>query len=293
MRSLNPDQLRTFLAVVETGSLSAAARRLNLTQPAISLQIRELEARTGVPLLERLGRRTAPTAAGETLVVHARRIAAEIDAALEAMRRHREGALGRVRLGAGLSFATYLLPVVLKRLRATRPDLEVTVAVGTAEDIARRLLANDFDLAVVTLPVDDRGLDVELLRQDAALAVFPAGTPLPDAVTPQDVARFPLILDERRSRVALSTTAWFEAGGVRPKPIMELGSFTAIRSMVEAGLGASIMMPDIVADAAGRMETRPLDPPLVIRLAIIQRQGQPHDPVLDLARAALRTLATA
>jgi len=293
MRSLNPDQLRTFLAVVETGSLSAAARRLNLTQPAISLQIRELEARAGVPLLERLGRRTAPTAAGETLVVHARRIAAEIDAALEAMRRHRDGALGRVRLGSGLSVATYLLPTVLKRLRATRPDLEITVAVGTAEDIARRLLANDFDLAIINLPVDDRGLDVELLRQDAAVAVFPAGAELPDTVTPADVARFPLILDERRSRLAMLTAAWFEAGGLRPKPVMELGSFTAIRSMVEAGLGASIMMPDIVADVADRVAIRPLNPPLLLRLAIIQRQGQPHDPALELARAALRTLATA
>ena len=293
MRSLNPDQLRTFLTVVETGSFSAAARRLNLTQPAISLQIRELEARAGVPLLERIGRRTAPPAAGETLVVHARRIAAEIDAALAAMRRHRDGALGRVRLGSGLSVATYLLPTVLKRLRASRPDLEVTVVVGTAEDIARRLLANDFDLAVVNLPVDDRGLDVELLRQDAAVAVFPAGAELPATVTPADVARFPLILDERRSRLATLTAAWFEAGGLRPRPVMELGSFTAIRSMVEAGLGASIMMPDIVADVAGRVVVRALDPPLLLRLAIIQRQGQPHDPALELARAALRTLATA
>lgn len=292
MRSLNPDQLRTFLTVVEIGSLSAAARQLNLTQPAVSLQIRELEGRAGVPLVERIGRRTAPTAAGETMVVHARRIATEIDAALEAMRRHRDGARGRVRLGSGLSFATYMLPAVLKRLRASGPALEVTVAVGTAEDIARRLLANDFDLAVLNLPVDDRGLEVELLREDAAVAVFPAGTDLPATVTPADVARFPLILDERRSRLAILTAAWFEAGGLRPKPAMELGSFTAIRSMVEAGLGAAIMMPDIVADVADRVVLRPLDPPLLLRVAMVQRQGQPHDPALELARAALRTLAT-
>lgn len=293
MRSLNPDQLRTFLSVVERGSFSAAARHLNLTQPAISLQIRELEGRLGVTLLERVGRRTTPTAAGETLVVHARRIAAEIDAALEALRRHRDGTLGRVRLGSGASIATYLLPGVLKRLRDRCPDLDVTVAVGTAEDIARRLLANDFDLGVVILPVDERGLEVEPLRQEKAVAVFPAGTALPDEITPDDMARFPLILDERRSRLAMLTAAWFEAGGVTPKPVMELGSFAAIRSMVVAGMGASIVMPATATDIADRVATRPLNPPLELRLAIIQRQGQPDDPALEHTRAALRSLANA
>ncbi|HEY0834527.1 MAG TPA: LysR family transcriptional regulator [Azospirillum sp.] len=292
MRSLNPDQLRTFLSVVEFGSFSAAARRLNLTQPAVSLQIRELEARLGVPLLDRMGRRAVPTPAGETLVVHARRIAAEIDAALEAVRRHREGALGRVRLGSGASVAGYLLPRVLKTLRDSRPDLEVTVRVGTADTIVRGLLDGDFDLAVVTLPVDERGLDIEPLRVDAAVAVFPAGTVVPDVVTPADLARFPLILDERPSRQRTHTRAWFEAGGITPKPAMELGSNDAVRAMVAAGMGVSIMTPDTVADLGGRVVTRPLDPPVMRRIAIGQRHGQPDDPALRLLRAALRTLAT-
>lgn len=291
MRSLNPDQLRTFLAVVELGSFSAAGKRLNLTQPAISLQIRELEGRLGMALLDRVGRRTIPTAAGETLIMHAHRILSEIDAAHEALRRHREGSLGRVRLGSGTSIAAYLLPRALKRLRDDRPDLDITIAVGTTEDVARRLRANDVDLGIVTLPVDERGLEVEPLLEETAVAIFPVGLDLPDTVTPADLARFPLVLDERRSRLATLTAAWFEAGSVRPKPVMELGSYTAIRAMVAAGMGASIVMPDIVAGMEEQVQTRPLEPLLLLRLAIIQRQGQPDDPALALARAALRRLA--
>ncbi|HYH19837.1 MAG TPA: LysR family transcriptional regulator [Azospirillum sp.] len=291
MRSLNPDQLRTFLSVVDLGSFSAAARRLNLTQPAVSLQIRELEGRLGVPLLDRMGRRAVPTPAGETLVGHARRIIAEIDAALEALRRHREGALGRVRLGSGASIAAYLLPRVLKALRDSRPDLEVVVRVGTADTIVRGLLAGEFDLAVLTLPVDERGLSVEPLRADPLIAVFPAGTALPDAVTPAEFARFPLILDERPTRQRALTLAWLQAGGITPRPVMELGSNDAVRAMVAAGMGASIMTPDTVADLGARVVARPLDPPVLRRIAIGQRHGQPDDPALRLLREALRTLA--
>ena len=81
MRSLNLDQLRALTEVAALGSFSAAARRLNLTQPAISLQIRELEARWGLRLIERLGKKTQATAPGLQLIEHARRIASECEAA--------------------------------------------------------------------------------------------------------------------------------------------------------------------------------------------------------------------
>ena len=86
MRSLNPDQIRTLLEITELGSLTAAARRLNVTQPAISLQVRELEQRLGVRLVERLGKRAFATAAGREVIEHARRIFVETEALTVAMR---------------------------------------------------------------------------------------------------------------------------------------------------------------------------------------------------------------
>ena len=117
MRSLNLDQLRTLTEVVTCGSFSAAARRLNLTQPAVSLQIRELETRLGVRLVERLGKQAHATEPGRELVQAARRILEECGALEQAMRRYRQGWLGRVRVGTTLTALTYRLPAIACQAR--------------------------------------------------------------------------------------------------------------------------------------------------------------------------------
>ena len=106
MRSLNLDQLRALLEVVERGSFSAAARHLHLTQPAISLQIRELERRFGVQLIERLGKQAHATVPGQALVAVARRIFEECEHADAVMRRFCDGWIGHVRVGTTLSAMT-------------------------------------------------------------------------------------------------------------------------------------------------------------------------------------------
>src|ERR1700747_57693 len=109
MRSLNLDQLRTFVEVVsQGGNFSAAGRQLNLTQPAVSLQVRELERRFGVRLVERVGRRAYPTAPGRDLADYAGRIFNDCETVDSMMRRFREGWLGRVRIGTGLSALIYV-----------------------------------------------------------------------------------------------------------------------------------------------------------------------------------------
>src|SRR5262245_16362485 len=117
MRSLNLDQLRTLTEVIELGSFSAAARRLNLTQPAVSQQIRELERRFGVRLIERMGKQAHATAPGRELVDAAQRIFRDCDLAEAAMRRFRDRWIGRVHIGTTNTAMTYLLPPILRRLR--------------------------------------------------------------------------------------------------------------------------------------------------------------------------------
>src|SRR4029077_7575987 len=129
------------------------AEKLRLTQPAVSLQIRELEKRIGVQLVERMGKRAYATAAGEELVGHARRLFQETEQALTAMRRHREGRLGRARLGTSVAVCTYLLPPVLAGLRRAHPELEVAITVGTTESVVSHILDNGLDIGVVTMPV--------------------------------------------------------------------------------------------------------------------------------------------
>ena len=95
MRGLNLDHLHAFVEVMERGSFSAAGQRFNLTQPAISLQIQQLERRLGVRLIERVGRRAVPTTAGHTLLTHIRQIDAAVAGAMNALQSHRQGVVGR------------------------------------------------------------------------------------------------------------------------------------------------------------------------------------------------------
>jgi len=130
MRGLNLDQLRTFAAVVDQKSFSGAAARLGVTQPAVSLQVRQLEKRFGVKLIERVGRRAAATAAGAELLTHARDVEAALAAAADAMAPHAKGVAGRVRLGTGATACIYLLPKVLRDLRQRFPALDIVVSTG-------------------------------------------------------------------------------------------------------------------------------------------------------------------
>src|SRR5438105_292817 len=152
MRALRLDQLQTFADIAQLGSFSAAAQRLNLTQPAISLQIKQLERRLGIRIIERIGRRAHLTAAGHDLLAHVHRIRAAVDGAVSAMAEYREKGTGRVRLGTGATACIYLLPPVLRELRRRLPGLQIVVSTGNTPDILKALEANAIDVALVTLP---------------------------------------------------------------------------------------------------------------------------------------------
>src|SRR6185312_7959504 len=130
MRSLNLDQLRAFVEVVSRGSFTAAAKELNLTQPAVTHQIHELEKRFNVPLVERLGKRAHLTQAGERLIEHARQLLDQDARARSSMRRFADGGLGRVRIGTSMTMLMYALPPILQKLKSGHPQMEVQLKAG-------------------------------------------------------------------------------------------------------------------------------------------------------------------
>ena len=172
MRALSLDQLRALVLVAELGGFSRAAERLHLSQSAVSLQIRELETRLGLRLLDRLGKRAHPTAAGLEVIARARALLDGERQVHETARRHRDGWLGRVRIGTGVAVLTYLLPPVLARLARAHRGLEIVLSVGTSADMRRRLLDAEIDLGVLSGPAPERGLDAVALRRDP-LRSFP------------------------------------------------------------------------------------------------------------------------
>jgi DNA-binding transcriptional LysR family regulator len=127
---LNPAHVRTLREIARHGSFSRAAESLRLSQPAVSLHMRQLEARCGTALLERVGKRAFPTPAGAVLLEHAGRAFAELEAAQEALRQLRGVVAGRLRLGTGATASIHLLPPLLRRMRARYPELELIVVTG-------------------------------------------------------------------------------------------------------------------------------------------------------------------
>src|SRR5437773_11836367 len=166
-------RLETLAAVARHGSFSHAARELHLSQPAVSMQVRQLEQALGVPLLERVGKRAFPTKAGEVLLAHAGRARRELDAGLEVVQQLRGVVAGRIRLGTSASFSIYLLPPALRRFRSRYPKTELTVVTGNAPEIARGVVPNDLDVGIVSLPVRERELAVTAFHRHELVAIAP------------------------------------------------------------------------------------------------------------------------
>lgn len=294
MRQLNLDHLHTLRMVATTGGFTAAARRLNLTQSAVSVQIRDLEARMGVRLLDRLGKTAHPTPAGRELLAHADNLLAQAEEAEQALNRYKDGWLGEVRIGASPTALNYHLPPLLAALKRHQPSLILQLTAGTTRSIAERLTRNEIDLGVVSLPVDERNLSVTLLLVEDLVAVFPSDAPRPpDVVTPEVMASQPLLLEVGHAQVKQSIVEWLAAVGDPPKPAMELENLEVIARMVAAGLGTSIIPARVVAERArlGQVLVRPLEPRLQRRLVLVQRADKLSSPAIDVTRAALLQMA--
>jgi DNA-binding transcriptional LysR family regulator len=294
MRNLNLDQLRTFIEVAELGSFSAAAQRLNLSQPAVSVQIRELETRLAVPLIKREGKRAYPTPAGRELLDHANRIFDSTDRAMAAMRRHNDGSLGWVHIGAGPAALHYLLLPILQRLRAEHPTLNLTVSTGTTADIVERMSRNTIDIGFTGLPVDAAQFDVTVVRDMKMVAILPVNDDdLPDVATPREIASRSLIVAPQRSNHAHLARDWLRAAGFDVRQPMEIDNIEAIKRVVAAGLGVAVIPEEAVRVncALEGLAIRPLDPPLALTLGIVQRRDTLDDPALRIVREAIMALA--
>ncbi|GFM75611.1 LysR family transcriptional regulator [Pseudomonas cichorii] len=291
MRRLNLNHLHTFSLVIVHGSFSAAAERLNLTQPAVSLQVRQLEEHLNLRLIERVGKRIKPTSAGSTLLEHVSRIDAVVEDAMLELASHAHGIAGQIAIGTGATACIHLLPPILQDLRRRFPDLDVRVSTGNTDGILKAVEENRLDLALVTLPASGRSLEVTPLLEDEFVAIFASQQdPLPEAFTPKTLSDYPLVVFEAGSSTRLLINEWYLQAGIRIKPVMELGSIEAIKEMVAAGLGYSIVPRMSVAATHHRrgLQVHSLTPGLNRTLGIVLRQDKPVSKALRKVLDALR-----
>jgi len=258
-------QLRTFLAVIEHGGISAAARTLNLTQPAASQQLRELERSLRVRLVDRAG--GVPTSAGSALLAPARRVRAAIDAAEAVAAAQRTGQSGRVRLGTGATACIHLLPRVLAAAKQKMPGLEIVVATGDSGDMLRLVESGDLDLGLVTLPVTpSRGLSVTRLMAEAG-----------ETIAAARLAVLPSILYDRGGSTRAPIDGWFRRAGIAVAPTMQLDSVESIKVLVSNGLGFSIVRAMAVSPPPAGTAIRRLRPALSRVLAVATRREKTID----------------
>src|SRR5450631_3290379 len=204
MRSLNLDQLRTFVEVAKQGSFTAAAKALNLSQPAVTHQVNELESRLKITLLELIGN------AGELLQVERR--------TLENMRRFDDGWLGRVRIGTSMTVLMYALPPILHELKIKHSQLELVLKTGLTANTLQMLKTNELDLGLCALPVTDPAFETTPLFDDELFAILPVDQKnVPKKVTPAFLAGCPLILGNERAALRRTVTDWLALAGPPPK----------------------------------------------------------------------------
>lgn len=285
--------LRTLQAVARFGSFSQAGAHLKLTQPAVSMQIRQLEDGLGVRLLERRGRRVRPTAAGTLLLEHADRALGELARAVERLHALRGVVAGPVRLGTGSAISMYLLPPLLRALRGSHPAVELIVTTGTAADVTRAVAEADLDIGVVSLPVRRRELVVTPFVTDEFVAIaaprhWRSRAPI-DAVA---LKKEGLILDQQGTMSRRLVDAWLRRRGGPPTVPAELGNTEATKELVSAGLGVSIASWFSVRRevANGRLVFRPLQPALSYPLGVVRRRDPAPPAPLAAVLAALDTV---
>jgi DNA-binding transcriptional LysR family regulator len=294
MRSLNLDQLRAFVEVVERGSFTAAAKQLNLSQPAVTHQLHELEKRFKVTLIERLGKRAYLTPAGEKLIEHARQLLDEDARTRASMRRFDEGWGGRVRIGTSATVLMYALPPILRKLKTGHPQLEILLKAGLTAATVKALKANTLDLGLCALPINDDAIETTYLFDDELVAILPKGLGrIPKRVTPDFLAGCPLILGNEESQLRRSVTEWLGRAATPAKPVMTFDNVEAIKSLVAVGMGASVV-PSLCLGGGhvplANTAIVPLSPAAKRAIGLVKLRGKKPSDAMQLVTSAIMEL---
>ena len=240
---MNINHLAIFHAAAEEGSMSRAADRLFISQPAVSKQIGELEAALGVSLFDRLPRGLRLSAAGETLAGYARRlfaVEAEAEQALAEMKGLRQGQLT---IGASLTIGDYLLPKMLGLYRKRYPGIALRLEIANTSIIQQKMRENALDLGLTEGFAEDPALEAEVFAEDVLTAIVPPGHLLLEerAVSAARFCQEPFLIREAGSGTREVVERALLGHGITVRPTMSLGSTEAIKQGVASGLGVAIV----------------------------------------------------
>ena len=244
------NQLKTFLAVVDSGSVSDAADLLFVSPPAVSAALASLQSELGVALLARAGRGVAVTAAGEVFAPYARGVLRIADEGMAAAREALDPETGRVRLAAVTTAGEHVLPRFLASFRARHPHAEISLEVGNRERLWQLLADREVDLAIGGRPPGGSHFVTRATRPNVLVLVAaaqPGSSGGLREVSVDEVSRQVLLLREPGSGTRRTTEELYDELGIAPAATLTLGSNGALRESVQVGLGVTLISRDAVA----------------------------------------------
>ncbi len=295
--------LEAFRAVMETQSMTGAARLLGLTQPGVSAQIARLETQIGFPLFERVGGRLKASEQGRRFHAEVRDALGMIERLAEAAENIRAGIAESVTVASHPSASISLMPHVAADLLRTRPAARLRMVNRTSEEVRALFEAGVADLAIAELPVHIPG--VELRRHSMpCVAVLPAEHALTarESISARDFSGEPFIAMPEARVIGHRIRAAFDAVGAVYAPVAESEYFSAICGLVAAGCGVSIVDP-LSAETFRRngLAVRPLAPLIGYEIGVFRRAAVRPAPLVDevialiearLAAAGARRMGT-
>jgi len=279
------DHLRVLVAVLESGTFTAAAGKLRLSQPAVSQHMAALEREAGIPLFERSGRLRVPTPAAHELAESGRVAIAALEEADRRAAQLRGLSAGRLVVGATDGPGVHLVPAALGSFAEQFPDVELRMDVGPRTDLVQRLRERQIDIGVIgELPAEE-DIVSSPLQPDRLVPIWGAESPLVSGrITLERWLQEPFIASERGSGTREAVDRWAAERGSPLRPAMELSTMEAIKSCVSQGLGVGILPEDAVAMEleqgtilSGRLPGFPLRP----RLDVAALRGRRLTNVVD------------
>lgn len=271
--------LRYFVAVAEELSFTRAAERLHMAQPALSVQIRQLEGELGVSLFDRSRRSISLTEGGSVMLTEARRLLALLDNAVELVRRTGSGAVGRIAIGFVPSASNAALPPLLRRFSQTHPEVAMHLREMAPGELVRRLHAGDLDVCFLYLPFSDPSLDQAVIAREAFVVALPADHRLAGraAVDVRELAGEPFVIPAQHGMPGLNAQVLdiCREAGFAPRAVHDdVWLVQTMVGLVAAGAGVALVPASARALAPDGVVYRPLREPVVheVELAAVWRR---------------------
>lgn len=287
--------IKAFVAVARLGSFTKAAAEVNVSQPALTVQIRQLEESLGVRLFDRNKRHVVLTQAGRDLLPALQRVLAELDAVMSVSHDLAGLRRGSVSVATLPSVAAGLLPIAIRRFAADHPNIDVKVSDVVAERIIQLVKAEEVDFGIGSRVGPDRDVEVIDFLCDRMCAFFPADHPLNGRrpLLLKDIVAYPLILTARGTSVRSLVERALEKEGLEISLSCEANYMSTAVGMVRAGLGVSVL-PESAVDATS-CEGIVVEPiraaGLVRRIGFIRKAGRSLSPAAERFAALLREVA--